>query len=90
MSPCSASDLHSIVHPLVKAFGNQASDDGLLALEVGQLVRLAVSRRQAEVGAGSPTFSSGAGVWPKPAAAAVNTNIADIINTLRMKPPNFE
>ena len=49
MSPCSASDLHSIVQPWVNAFGNHASDDGLLALEVRELVGLAVARLKAEI-----------------------------------------
>ena len=50
MSPCSASDLHSIVHPWRERLGEPCQHDRLLALEIRQLVGLAVTRLEAEIG----------------------------------------
>jgi hypothetical protein len=58
LSPFSASDLHSIVHPCVNALREPGHDDGLLSLEFRELIGLAVGRLQLEIRAGSPTFKS--------------------------------
>src|SRR3954454_2512677 len=58
LSLLSASDLHSTVHPLVNALGNQATTTACLPLKSDSLYVLPSLAGREKSGAGSPTFSS--------------------------------
>ena len=75
-SPCSASDLHSIVQPCVYALGNHARTTACLPLKSASLYVLPSLACSVKSGAGSPTFSSLApeAIAAKPSTASPSPN----------------
>src|SRR6266404_9033498 len=86
MSPCSASDLHSSVHPRVYAFGNQASTIACLFLKSETLYVFPFDACSMKSGAVSPTFSSVA-ADTCPLDPNATTHLASTVRAL-IAPPN--
>src|ERR1700730_4021053 len=85
MSPCSASDLHSSVHPRVYALGNQASTIACLFLKSDTLYVFPFDACNVKSGAILPTFNSGA-ADRCPLDANATRQIVSIVRALIARP----